>query len=556
MPTSDQPLMHKVYSNPFTVALVYSILIWWMVCPPQFNITTDLIGYLGSDTIDTLSLRWAFWNSDAHFFPVGWNAIQVTPNFIDHLLFLPLLNLPFPLADNLWWILNLWLSMLAAHTFGRSLQPTSHAAGWLAGMSLLCGDTIFRDMNWGHAPQIMWWAPLLCLTYLSKWHSDRKQKWLLWSGCWLGIAGSCYFYFMPFILLVTIPLWMAYKRTGLQWIGIGIVVLSPNLWMLYTFSSEMVPTPKPPLISGQSLTDIHSATLNTLWTGVPIDISNIWSIIWICAVIWGGYTIRRTHPIQFRVGLWTMAVAFILILGSNGALFTTLQELPLFSRLLWPERFGMLFVIGGMYWIVHQPKGIWILPLMMMETQIRSKNLPLHTESMNPWNCLRSLQQDSGAILELPLKDGDGLYNQQSLRQRVHKRPLVNPFILPPFVSPPHEWAAIQRRPDITAIDGHAALAQHHIDSLQALGVETIIMDTVRLPLNKQALIQEHLISTLDEPIDLGCAKVWSLNRSTISSNPKSTSPLFTAPSSLFTHGEPEFGSPLKSTQQPWYVTP
>ena len=53
--------------------------------------------------------------------------------------------------------------------------------------------------------------------------------------------------------------------------------------------------------------------------------------------------------------------------------------------------------------------------------------------------------QEHNAILELPLKDGDHLYNQQSLRQRFHNRPLVNPLILPPFVSPPSEWRSIQQ---------------------------------------------------------------------------------------------------------------
>ena len=547
MPTTNQPLMQQLYSNPFIIVLVYSTLIWWMVCPSQFNIATDLIGYLGSDTIDTLSLRWAFWNPDAHFFPVGWDAVQVTPNFIDHLLFRPLLMLPFPLADNLWWLLNLLLSMIAAHAFGLRINTDSNTSGWLAGFSLLCGDTILRDLNWGHAPQIMWWAPLFCLTYLSKWKSEQQRKWLLLSGIWLGVSGFCYFYFVPFVLLITIPFWIEHStKNGLQWFGTAFVTLIPNLFALYILSSEMIPTPTPPLISGMSLTDIHSATLETLWTGTPIDISNLWSLIWIGAVTWGGFNIRRTHPVYFRMGMWSMVLAFVLVLGNNGFVFPILKQFPFFSRLLWPERFGMIFLIGGIYWIVHQPKVLWLLPFMLFEIHIRSENSPIHTEPMSQWQCLRILEQNTGAIVELPLKNGDGLYNQQSLRQRFHKRPLLNPFILPPFVSPPNQWESIQQRADIKAIDGFSELTQEHVDSLLTLGIQTILMDTVKLSSQNQIQIQHHLAPILSSPIDLGCAKVWVLDSSIIQPHTNVTP--------IERVLEPQHN--LKSTQQPWYINP
>ncbi len=548
MSVPTQPVTTRFYSSVFLPMLVYAVCIWWWVCPMGFDIRTDLIGYLGSDTLDTLSLRWAFWHQDSHFAPLGWDAMRVTPNFLDHLFFYPLLSLPFPLADNIWWLSQLWLSMLLADAFGRQLAPQSPPAGWLSGFTLLCVDTIVRDINWGHSPQVMWWAPLGTLLFLIKWCNTSRQRDLLVSGLLLAISGWCYFFFVPFLFLMTLPLWWAQGQSNrqafpsfLQWSVVGLLFLAPNIWFLYTHSTQMTAIPTPPLVNGQTLTDIHSATFKTLLSGTPIDISNLFSIIWCIVVGWGGYHAWIKRRFHFWWGLWMVILGISLIFGTNGFLFGGIQHLPFMSRLLWPERFGILLVLGAIPWLVHTRGLWWLLPLMLVEQRVRSHNLPLHTESMTPWLCLSTLQDQEGIVLELPLKDSDPLYNQQSLRQRIHQRPLLNPLILPPFIDPPQGWRSIPFRPEIQAVDGERTFSNEHLEVLQDLGITSILVDTIALPTNRQNRIINHLSPVLGEPLNLGCGLVWVLDQSTLSAIP-----------SLTVTTTPEITIP--STQEPWYI--
>ena len=507
----------QLYSHPIFIGLVYAIIIRLLICPWDFDISAELIGFLGTDTLDTVALRWAFWHPDAHFFPVGWSAYSVTPNILDHLLFVPFLSFPFPLADNLWWLSHLWLSVVCAHLYGGTVS-TNRFAGWMGGATLFLCDSLIRELNWGHAPQAMWWAPLCTFMALERWRQTDEKRWLIQSGVLLGISGWCYLYFMPFIGLISLPTWHKRWRDSMTWGLVGLLTVSVNLLWLYTQSPEMISIPPPPLINGQTLTTIHSATFSTFFSGIPVDISNQVSIIWMLVAFAGAYSLWSKDRQLFWVGTLSIAFGLCLIAGTNLPLMDLVNQVPLMSRLLWPERFGILIVVGMIVLVSSIPKARWLIPLAFMEFTYRSENLPLHTTSMEPWQCLTILDsQDHGAILELPLKDGDHLYNQQSLRQRIHRRPLVNPLILPPFVSPPIEWKAIQTLPSIQAMDGEIPLRETHSTELQSLGVRTILVDQILLSTHQQKQIIARLTPTLGPPIDLSCGYVWTIGDKPIS---------------------------------------
>ena len=191
----------------------------------------------------------------------------------------------------------------------------------------------------------------------------------------------------------------------------------------------------------------------------------------------------------------------------------------------------MLIAIGMIVMVSRIPKAFWLIPIAFAEFNLRSDNLPLHTTNMGSWNCLRTLNSsENNAVLELPLRDGDPLYNQQSLRQRFHKRPLVNPFILPPFVSPPSEWRSIQQMESIRAVDGERPLTDTHLSDLRNLGVGLILVDRILLPNTQQERINTHLHSVLGAPITLQCAYVWTLNDQIISVEDHSTPLPYSSP--------------------------
>ncbi len=499
------------YSRPIWVGVGY-VLLLWVTCLWSIDPTRELIGYLGTDTLDTLSLHWAFWHPEAHFAPTRWSALQVTPNILDHLMFGLFIDLPFPLADNLWWCCNLWLSLIAGHILGQSIAPENPWAGWIAGCSLLCGDSLLREINWGHAPQAMWWGPLIAIQYALQLRRSPTFRSLMLSGLWLGISGWCYFFFVPFVILSTLPLWWKHPTKLIQSLLISTIVLAPNIYLLLTYSAEMIATPEPPLIDGLSLSTIHSTTLQSWWNGTPVDISNLHSIVWLIAAAIGGWQAFNKNRTLFVWGGWSIVVGFLLIAGDNFPLFPALRELPIFSRLLWSERFGILIVVGGMVWISQFRRAHWLIPLMLLENHVRSSNTPLHRESMSPWMCLENLSETDTTILELPLKDSDRLYNQQGLRQRIHRQSLLNPFILPPFVKPPKQWETRKYQPFLQAIDGDIPLTSVHIKQLESLGIGLVLVDTVTLDSAVQEHIQQHLATELGSPIDLGCALVWSIS--------------------------------------------
>ena len=57
----------------------------------------------------------------------------------------PFLIVAFPLADNMWWLSHLWLSVVCAHLYGGTLS-TNRFAGWMAGATLILCDSLIREV--------------------------------------------------------------------------------------------------------------------------------------------------------------------------------------------------------------------------------------------------------------------------------------------------------------------------------------------------------------------------------------------------------------------------
>ncbi len=501
----SQPSMKNFHSHPLVIGFVYASLIL-LVLLPKVDLMNSLIGYWGTDTIDTLSLRWFFFHSDSYFFPHEFNAYQLIPNFVDHLSALPFtLLLPFPLADNVWWISILWLNGMSAHWMGNVLGNSTRS-GWICGTTILFSEYFLREINWGHAPQIMWFPALFCLTFLVRWHRENDPKDLRFSGVCLGISGWCYFYFVPFISILLIPLlWRKSIQHTVSLFGVAFIVIIPNLIWLFAISTPMLSTPTPPLINGTTLTELHSADWTWLWSKSPLDITNQQSILVLFGCIIGGYNARKS-PLLW-MGLMGLVVGGLLLMGEQTSLYKFVHSIPPMSRLLWPERWGIVFLTGTLILISQAPRFIWFAPLLMIEMTIRSENAPLHMEDIRSFQCLDSLKNLNGAILELPIQKGESLYNIRGLRQRIHKRPLVNPFILPPTVQPPKEWEDTKNSNWLQTVDGRQS--QLGLDDVSLMGVDVILVDKVLLPLSQQNEIVEHLSPLFGSPQDLGCAWIW-----------------------------------------------
>jgi len=290
----------------------------------------------------------------------------------------------------------------------------------------------------------------------------------------------------------------------------------PNIFWVWSVSPEMTTIPNPPLIQGQTLLDMHSNDWLWWWSSTPIDVANQMSVV---AFIGLGWTLLRTKNQRTKpyLGGWGLLLGGLLLMGTTTPLFDWMQTLPFMNRLQWPERFGIVALTGTVLLMPNLPKPIWFAPFILIEMPLRSENIPLHTVSMKPYACYRALNQIDGAILSLPIKEGPDLYNIQGIFQQLHQRQLVNPFILPPFVSPPHTWEEQRTESWMLQIDGEIPLSTLTIQDLSDRGIASVVIDKQWVPNNQQQDIIERLSPVLGAPQDLGCLYHWSSNQRIIS---------------------------------------
>ncbi|MFH1467065.1 MAG: hypothetical protein ABIO70_21965 [Pseudomonadota bacterium] len=130
--------MRRALATAGLLGLAYLALASLLTWPLALHLADSLLGTPAMDQVDTAWLRlaaarWLTGQEPGIFAPFGYDLPAVVPNWMDHLLGAPLvLLLPWPLADNLWWIGVLAANGLAAHVLGRQVGG-GHGAGLLAG---------------------------------------------------------------------------------------------------------------------------------------------------------------------------------------------------------------------------------------------------------------------------------------------------------------------------------------------------------------------------------------------------------------------------------------
>lgn len=525
----------------FITSSIYLLLIWGY-CLSFTNIASNIIGYLGTDTIDTLSVRMLLFDPSLRFYPTSFSAWSLTPNIVDHLTAYPFMQIfPFPLGDNLWWITMMYLNAISAHTLGKAISihvghnisaTHSELHGFWVGCLVLASEPLLREINWGHAPQSMLFACLLSIRYaLDNTHTENKffPSWsiengqsnrsLYLSAIFAGLAGYIYAFFLVFLTISVASLYWNKWRSVCTWMVVVLFSNSLNIAWMYTITREIIQRPNIPFF----LIESHTQNWLWFWNSEPMDTSNQISVVVLgialgvlCRDLWAYY--KHGKPIS------TLTIAGMVI-GLVGCcilqedIFLHTQSIPILSRLVWAERWGVLVLFSSVLLSTQWNKSYLCIPLLLVEMQYRSHNNPLHTESIAPFLCYQELSKVPGAVLELPIARGDNLYNRSTLYQRLHQRPMVAPFILPPHVKPPTEWEEFRQQNWLNELDQQTMVNTISLQEIQKIAdtidVQAIIVDrSPYAPISEGEAngIKQGLLPLFGKEIDLGCVWIWPIH--------------------------------------------
>ena len=191
---------------------------------------------------------------------------------------------------------------------------------------------------------------------------------------------------------------------------------------------------------------------------------------------------------------------------------------PVFERLTWPERWGILIAVGLAAAAARAPRPLLLAALLIAETLTFSSNAPLQSaslESMAPW---KRLQATEGAVLELPLARTHRQAPFVGLHARLHGRPVVNPILRPPESPPPRAWQQWLNSQPIhavaTALEAgrRPASVPELAASLEREGIGAVALDTGASSGLKSARLREwreRLTELLGAPEDQGALLIW-----------------------------------------------
>ena len=534
----------------FTKALGYLALAILMTWPMVSALDTTTVGYPNVDALDTIMLRGlvpkALLDPTAAwvYFPSGFSILSMVPNLVDHLTSWPFIaTFPFPVGDNLWWLLILVANGLAGHTLGRN-AGNSEAAGWMGGIMWMLSEPLLRETNLHHGPQALAvTAPLYISALLTFRRNPTVQRGLL-AGLWMALAGLTYWYLGLFLAVASIPLmWGVSLRHGWSLlvfpVGLCLPILVPMLAQWGdTPLTNVALKPGPLRVAGdvsalpieQQFVAQHGNDLLFWWRSTPMDTSNRVGISLLLAAIVGGLQWKKGP----RWALWCVALLGSVFLlgpalrfGSDLWLhneppillpFSWLSDLhPVFERLSWPERWGLLIPLALIPLAAKTRRPLLWAGLFAMETALFSANFPLQTIPLAHQRCWKQLKNGDGSVLELPLSRPGVSAPWVGVHQRFHERATVNPILLPPGVQPPKDWRDWTKHHTLTrgilAIEsGHTPpiWTQKDVETLASEGVGTIALDSSASKVQQSRLL-EYITPLLGMPVDLGCAKVWTI---------------------------------------------
>ena len=194
---------------------------------------------------------------------------------------------------------------------------------------------------------------------------------------------------------------------------------------------------------------------------------------------------------------------------------------PALARLTWPERWAGVMSLGLIAAAARAPRPGLFAALILAEAALRPGNLPLQRTPLAheaPWRDLAAVE---GAVLELPLARPWRAAGLPGRHGRYHRRPVVNPLLMPPGREPPAGWRAwVDSQPICAAAlavgRGEAAeVSAADADALRAAGVGAIALGLgpeLALSAGRRRLYVRLLEPALGAPEDRGAYLIWWLD--------------------------------------------
>jgi hypothetical protein len=523
--------------------------------PLAAHLGDQVLGFAQVDQMDTAWLRLATarllaapgtwpWSTELHApagYPLGW----LVPNVLDHATAAPLvLALPWPVADNLWWIACLAANGLAAHALGRQ-EGGSHAAGAVAGTLFAVSEPVLREANLHHAPQAMVFAaPVYLAALLRLLREDGARRDAIAAGVWIAVAGLTYWYLAMFLAFVSVPLAIvhhaAWRRgAAAAAVAIGIVAV-PIALLLGARDALPNNAESPPADPGTSalVADfepydrwVFSQGSDPLWPvrSTPMDRSNRLGVVLVVGAILGASAAPRRTRGALVAGALVGGVAICghwLKIGEDPVLVGG-HPIPLpsagfaavsgvFDRLTWPQRWGIVVPLLLLPLAARAPRPWWLVALAVVEPFVLSANAPLATTPVAQFDGWRSLQ-GARAVLVLPLDRTGPRAPSLGFIYRAVGRPLATPFDVPPGATPPAAWEDWRRQSQLAEwlATGDGAVPPEAIAQLRAEGIDVIAIDTTpggAVPDSKAYLLALRLKNGLGEPVDYGACLAWWLD--------------------------------------------
>ncbi len=545
------------------VALGYLALALVITWPLALHLGDRLLGTPGMDQVDTAWLRlaaarWLTGQDPGVFAPVGYALPQVIPNWVDHLLGAPFaLLLPWPLGDNLWWLLVLAANGLAGHVLGRQVGG-SHGAGALCGVAFACCEPVLREANLSHAPQaLVCWAPLFLAALLRSLEPEGRLRHALLAGMFLAFSALTYWYQGLFLVVLAAPVvisetWRQLRAGRLQppvphrvlavvlclalcalplYLALGS---APDLAGLSTEVMRRIPGQGgSPVPTEHAWSFLHGSGPAWPFLAEPGSTSSRLSLVLLGAALWGAWRSPR-HRWAWLVaavagGLLLMG-PYLQVAGRAVRLGGHLVPLPgLFlaelsdalARLHWPLRWGVIVPLALLPLAARAPRpAIWAGAL-LVEVVLLSSNAPVASSPVDQLAGWRVLSASPGPVLVLPQEIAADGPSSTGLILRAAGCPLANELGIPPRASQPLEFRRWQDDLELRgwwrflrATGRFESPPPAALEQLRQEGIAAVALDVTPggyLSPHENQAIAALVAKGLGEPDDHGAVLLWWL---------------------------------------------
>ncbi len=469
--------------------LAVALVVSW---PLALHLQDGLLGTATMDQVDTAWLRGAaarlLTGQDPGIFaPLGYPLAAVIPNWMDHLLGAPLaLLLPWPLADNLFWLLVITANGLAGHALGRHAGG-GHGAGLLCGLGFALCESALREINASHAPQaLLFWAPLFLLFLVKALGREGRARHGVLAGLFLGLAALSYWYQALFLAVLAAPIALhgliAAQREELGRLsfrlgltaGVGLLLAGPFLLWTLAAAPELAGLGERSLQhipGGRGLavppehawTFLHGSGPEWLWRAEPIATASRLSPVLLLAALvgaWRGRGPRWPWLTAAILGGLLLMGPFLQWQGQPVLIGGRLTPLPGWvlaelsdaaARLHWPARWAFVVPLALLPLAARAPRPTLWAGALLLETLLLSGNAPLQVAPVDPFAGWRVLEASPGPVLVLPQEpEGDGA-STMGLIHRASGAALANELGVPPRAAQPLEFRAWQEGLELRA---------------------------------------------------------------------------------------------------------